>query len=487
MAISALTSTTAFRWALCIAGGFTAMAFALFGFIYWQTAAHEAQRIDAIVAREAAVIAAAPQDGALQELKAWLAHDEHDVRYAGLYSSDGRVLGGNMPAAPADLPQDGQAHQAALVGIDNDHDGDDPEIVRAAAVRLGNDQLVVIGYDIDELEDVERLMMRALGLGVLPAIALSLLGGCILSLRAQSRIATVHSAVQRVMLGQLGERLPVRGSGDDFDRLAAAVNGMLGEIERLVGEVRGIGDNIAHDLRTPLMRVRTKLERGREEARSVEEFRDCIDRVIGSVDQALAVVSAVLRIGEIEHGRRRAGFTAVDLADVAREAFELYEPLAEDKGVLLRLQTSEAIPVLGDGDLLLEAVGNLLDNAFKFAPPGTEVRLGAVSSAGRGTLCVADAGPGIPEAERGRVLRRFFRGEKSRTVNGSGLGLNLVSAIVALHGFELVIADANPGCSVAILAPRASPNAALHAVRPRVPDVAKSGSSADASSFDVEA
>ena len=484
-AIGALIRTTAFRWALCIAGGFTTIALTLFGFIYWQTAAQEANRIDAIVVREAAVIAAGPGDGVLQEITTWLAHDEHDVRYGGLYSSDGKILGGNMRAAPGGFPLDGGAHRAALIGIDNDHDGDNPEIVKAAAVRLGNGQLVVIGYDIDEAENVDRLIIRALSLGVLPTIALSLLGGFILSLRAQTRIAKVHGAVERVMQGKLGERLPIRGSGDDFDRLAVAVNGMLGEIERLVGDVRGIGDNIAHDLRTPLMRVRSKLERGRDEASSVEEFKDCIDRVVVSVDQALAVVSAILRIGEIEHGRRRAGFRSVDLADVARDAFELYEPLAEDKGLLLRLQTSGAVYVLGDSDLLLEAVGNLLDNALKFAPSGTKVQLCATAVAGLGTLRVIDYGPGIPEAERRRVLRRFYRGEKSRTVNGSGLGLNLVSAIVTLHGFNLVIGDANPGCSVTIEAPSCAVDAAHHIVRSHVAKIANSSSPASAGRSDV--
>ena len=463
------------------------MALALFGFIYWQTAVHERQRIDAIVTREASAIASGPHDKALDAINDWLAHDEHQVRYAGLYKTDGELIAGNMYDAPVSLAADGQAHRAVLLGVDDDNDGDGPEIARAAAVELGKGQFVVIGYDIDELEDVERLMRRALGLGLLPAVILSLLIGIVIALRAQDRITRVNHVIERVMLGHLGERLPIRGSGDDFDRLAVSVNGMLGEIECLVREVRGIGDNIAHDLRTPLMRVRTKLERGREEARDVDAFKGCIDRVIVSVDQALAVVSAVLRIGEIEHGRRRSGFRAVDLAEVAREAIELYEPLADEKGLLLRMSADGSAVVLGDPDLLLEAVGNLLDNAIKFAPNGTEIVLYAGSTANRSSLRVADSGPGIAEAERRRVLSRFYRGEKSRSVGGSGLGLNLVSAIVSLHGFSLVIGDNSPGCSVTIDGSSLGPTTSHREIAIEPAPKMSGGLSASASSFDIKA
>ena len=455
----ALAASIAFRWTLAIAGGFTAMALLLFAFIYWQTAGYEQARIDGIVTREAETIATAPAAEAGARLEAWLAADPHGVRYGGLFGAEGRLLAGNLVSVPGGLPPDGTAYRAVLDQVDRDHDGDEPEAVRGVAQRLKDGRLLVVGYDIDELEQVRDVILRALWLGLGPMVVLAFGGGTVLARRSQRRIAAVHLAVGRIMQGNLRERLPVRGAADDLDKVAATVNRMLDDIERLVGEVRAVGDNIAHDLRTPLTRARTRLERSREEARTREEFQAAVDRAVASIDQALAVVTALLRIGEIEHGRRMQAFAPVDLAGVLRDAADLYEPLAEDKGAMLRLALGPAGPVPGDRDLLLEAVGNLLDNAIKFAPPGTEVHL-ALHAGPRGPCVrVADQGPGIPPAERERVLQRFHRGERSRTVPGSGLGLSLVAAIVALHGFRLHIGGADPGCTVEIscAAPAAPP------------------------------
>ena len=462
--LRALAASTAFRWTLAIAGGFTAMAMALFAFIYWQTAVHEQGRIDGIVLSEARSIADAPGGEAVSRLEAWLADDPHGVRYGGLFGPDGARAAGNILGLPAGLPADGMAHRAEIGPVGRDRDGDWPEVVRGVAQRLGDGRLgggrlLVLGYDIDELDEVREIVLRALGLGLAPAVLLSLAGGVLLARRGQRRIAAVHEAVGRIMQGQLRERLPVHGASDELDKVAAAVNGMLDRIEQLVEEIRGVGDSIAHDLRTPLTRVRTRLERSRDEARTREEFQAAADRAITSVDQALAVVSAVLRIGEIEHGKRRAAFGPVDLAGVLRDAAELYEPVAEEKGVALRLRLlpgEEPAPgygmpcctVPGDRDLLLEAVGNLVDNAIKFTPAGTAVTLSLRCGPGAARLSVADQGPGIPPAERERVLQRFYRTEKSRTVEGSGLGLSLVAAVVALHGFRLRIAAAEPGGGV---------------------------------------
>ena len=463
-ALRALAANTAFRWTLAIAGGFTAMALSLFAFIYWQTAVREQGRIDGIVLSEARAIADAPGAEAGSRLEAWLADDPHGVRYGGLFGPDGARAGGNILEPPAGLPEDGLAHQAEIGPVDRDHDGDWPEVVRGVAERLGDGRLLVVGYDIDELDEVQEIVRRALGLGLAPAVLLSLAGGVLIARRGQRRIAAVHEAVGRIMQGQLRERLPVRGASDELDKVAAAVNGMLDRIEQLVEEIRGVGDSSAHDLRTPLTRVRTRLERSRDEAQTREEFQAAADRAITSVDQALAVVSAVLRIGEIEHGRRRAAFGPVDLAGVLRDAAELYEPVADEKGVVLRLLPgggpAPCCEVLGDRDLLLEAVGNLVDNAIKFTPAGTAVTLSLCGGPGGTQMSVADQGPGIPPAERERVLQRFYRTEKIRTVEGSGLGLSLVAAVVALHGFRLRIGAAKtgggvPGCIVEVTCPSA--------------------------------
>ncbi len=448
-----LAATTVFRWTLAIAGGFSGMALLLFGFFYWQTAVYERQRIDGVITREASALTASALADVATGVDAWLADDPHGVRYAGLFSADGERLGGNLLSQPDGLPADGRAYRAVFVGIDRDRDGDDPEVVRATAIRLGDGRLLALGYDIDELEEVQNIILRALGLGLVPALLLSGVIGTVLAIRAQRRIASVHEAVGQIMCGRLSERLPVRGSGDDLDRLAVAVNGMLQEIERLVGEIRGVGDSIAHDLRTPLTRARTRLERCRDEARTPAAFQASADKAIASVDQALGVISAVLRIGEIEHGRRRAAFRPLDLAALLRDAAELYDPLAEERDVLIRLDMPVTATLVGDRDLLLEAVGNLLDNAVKFAPSGTEVVLSLAGSGEATRLGVTDRGPGIAAVEREQVLQRFYRTERSRTLDGSGLGLSLVAAIVRLHGLRLHIGDAEPGCLVEMICP----------------------------------
>jgi signal transduction histidine kinase len=442
------------RWTLTIAGAFTSMALLLFGFIYWQTAVHEQTRIDTIVIREAAAIGANPPAGAATSLEAWLADDPHGVRYGGLFGPGGAQLAGNLQHEPKGLIPDGLAHRAVFKGIDRDHDGDEAEVVRAAGLRLADGNSLVVGYDIDELEDVETLVLRALGLGLVPMVLLSTAGGTLIAWRAQRRIGALHEAIGRIVRGQLGARLPVQGAGDNLDRVAIAVNGMVQEIERLVNEIRGVGDSIAHDLRTPLTRVRMRLERAREEAATREEFQTAIDRIIGSVDQALTVISAMLRIGEIEHGRRQAAFRPVDLAAVLQAAAELYEPLAEESGIRLVLEIKPAPLVAGDAELLLEAMGNLLDNAIKYGPPGSDVTLALEALDDMIVVRVADCGAGIPLAERSRVLQRFYRTERSRTVQGSGLGLSLVEAITRLHGFTIEIADCNPGCEVRLICAR---------------------------------
>jgi signal transduction histidine kinase len=448
-----LVAPAAFRWTLAIAGAFTLMALLLFGFIYWQTAVQEQMLIDTVVIREAAAIGAIPPSEAPARLDAWLADDPHGVRYGGLFAPGGAQVAGNLQHRPKGLTQDGLAHRAVFKGIDRDHDGDEAEAVRAVGLRLSDGNSLVLGYDIDELEDVEKLVLRALGLGLVPMVLLSTAGGTLIAWRAQRRIGALHEAIGCIIRGQLGVRLPVQGAGDNLDRVAIAVNGMVEEIERLVHEIRGVGDSIAHDLRTPLTRVRMRLERARDEAATREEFQLAIDRIIGSVDQALTVISAMLRIGEIEHGRRQAAFRPVDLAAVLQAAAELYEPLAEESGIRLVLKIMPVPLLTGDSDLLLEAMGNLLDNAIKYGPSGTDVTMALESHDRMIVVRVTDCGAGIPLAERGRVLQRFYRSERSRTVQGSGLGLSLVEAIARLHGFQIEIGDANPGCDVRLICP----------------------------------
>jgi PAS domain S-box-containing protein len=234
--------------------------------------------------------------------------------------------------------------------------------------------------------------------------------------------------------------------------ISAAVRAAL--LEEALQEAKVVGDNIAHDLRTPLTRVRIRLERGREHAATLEEMREVADRAIAGLDQSLTTITALLRITEIEHSRRREGFSDVHLAPLIREAGDLYEPIAENKGVTLWVEASEGATVHGDRDLLFEAVANLVDNAVKFSPEGGRVELALFHQEGETVIRVSDSGPGISEAEREAVTQRFYRSDKSRNTKGLGLGLSMVAAIIKLHSFRLRI-SAGPGCTAEIACPHA--------------------------------
>jgi signal transduction histidine kinase len=327
--------------------------------------------------------------------------------------------------------------------------------VRALARGLPDGATLVIGRDEHEFSWFVDIVKRALALGLIPTLCLGLAVGVSLSVRAQRRVEEVNRRVQRIVAGELRERLPTQGTNDPFDKLAVLVNGMLDEIEALIRSVAGVGDDIAHDLRTPLTRVRVSLERGRHNARSLDELRSTVDQAIVSLDQSLAIITALLRIAEIEHGRRLSGFRNVALAELVREVGDLYEPIAEDKKVVLVVAAKDEVTVNGDRDLLFEAIANLVDNAVKFTPEGGRVELSLSRAANEAVVRVRDTGPGIAASEQELVARRFYRSDKSRGDQGFGLGLSLVTAIVKLHGFRLAILP-GPGCVAEIAGQRAT-------------------------------
>src|ERR1700722_10884023 len=234
-------------------------------------------------------------------------------------------------------------------------------------------------------------------------------------------------------------------------QITAAVR--AAQLEEALQEAKVVGDNIAHDLRTPLTRVRIRLERGREHAATLEELRAVADQAIAGLDQSLTTITALLRITEIEHSRRREGFSDVHLAPLLREAGDLYDPIAENKGVTLRVEALDEAAVRGDRDLLFEAVANLVDNAVKFTPEGGRVELALFHKDGETVIRVSDTGPGIPEIDREAVTQRFYRSDKTRNTKGLGLGLSMVAAIIKLHSFRFRISP-GPGCTAEIACPR---------------------------------
>ncbi|MBO0712473.1 MAG: HAMP domain-containing protein [Acetobacteraceae bacterium] len=438
MRLTDFTRTTTFRGAVAVAGMFAVYMLLLFAAIYWQTGRYLTARSDAVVELQAQVFAAGTSEERLIAIDQLLRQDPRGVQHAGLFASDGRRIAGNLERVPPELTIDGPARGAA---ISLGPSGAGSRLVRAAAHSVPGGGVLVIGRDVDETVEISEIVGGTLALGLIPAFCLSIAAGMLLSIRAQRRVARVNWSVQRIVAGDLRERLPLRGVDDPFDKLATIVNGMLERIEALVQEIAGVGDDIAHDLRTPLTRVRVALERGRANARTLEESQAVIERAILGLDQSLAIVTGLLRIAEIEHTQRVAGFGEVALADLVREVCDLYEPIAEEKGVTLAVETAARPTVHGDRDLLFEAVANLVDNAVKFTPKDGAVRLSLLTQNGEAIVRVSDTGPGVSEQERDQVLRRFYRADPSRQTRGVGLGLNLVAAIVKLHGFRLTISS----------------------------------------------
>ena len=441
--------TTTFRSTLAIAGAFVLGTVVLFGFVYWQTAAYLTSSFDALITGELHIIAGESPERQLAHIDERLDNDPRRVRIAGLFGADGHRIAGNMESLPGGLTPDVPA-AAVVVRVDNQ--GRETEKVRLATEPLPDGNILAIGRNIEEVAGIANIVRRALILSLLPAFGLAVVIGLVLSLRARRRLSEVNRRIQSIVAGDLRERLPTRKSNDPFDQLAASVNLMLGEIEALVHEIAGVGNDIAHDLRTPLTRVRARLERGRARATTLDELRTVVDQSIGGLDQSLAVVTALLRIAEIEHNRRLECFGQVQLAPLLREVGDLYEPIAEDKRVTLQVEVTDEATVHGDRDLLFEAVANLVDNAVKFTPEGGRVTLALLRRNGESVIQVKDTGPGIPETEREAVGKRFYRSDKSRNTEGLGLGLSLVAAIVKLHGFRFTIA-AGPGCATEIAFP----------------------------------
>jgi signal transduction histidine kinase len=446
------TRTTTFRWTLAVAGTFVLCTLLLFGFVYWEVAAYTTSRVDDLLTDELHVIATDYPERRLADIHDRLRQDPRRIRIAALFDSDGERIDGNIesriPGLTPNVPVD-----AEVVRIDNR--GRETQKVRLVERPLPDGGTLVIGRNIDELAEFADILNRALALGLVPAFALAVVIGLILSFRMHRRLTEVNRRIQRIVTGGLRERLPTRGSDDPFDRLTISVNSMLGDIEALVHEIAGVGDDIAHDLRTPLTRVRVRLERGRRHAATVPELQEVVDQAIADVDQSMAVITAVLRLAEIEHGRRLEAFAEVRLAPLMREVRDLYDPIAEDKRVALLIAAADEATVHGDRDLLFEAVANLVDNAVKFTPEGGRVELALLCHDGETVIRVKDTGPGIPEIERQAVTKRFYRSDKSRRAGGLGLGLSLVAAITKLHGFRLRFA-ASPGCTAEISCPSAA-------------------------------
>ena len=331
-------------------------------------------------------------------------------------------------------------------------------------VELPGGFRLLIGRDLEERERLFGIIANAGQWSMALVIVLGLAGGFFVSRRVLSRIDAMTDTAQTIMAGDLAGRLPVAGTGDELDRLADHLNAMLERIEALMRGLKEVSDNIAHDLKTPLTRLRNRCEQALRGPPSTTEYRAALEATIAESDELIRTFDALLMIARAESGQARDNMIEFDAAEIARDVGELYEPLADEKGLALKVEAPAAAPVRGNRELVSQALANLIDNAIKYAKPDgklngapSEIVVRAGDDGERITLSVADRGPGIAEADRGRVVERFVRLEQSRSEPGSGLGLSLAAAVARLHGGELKLEDNQPGLRSVIALPRAGP------------------------------
>jgi len=331
-------------------------------------------------------------------------------------------------------------------------------------VELPGGFRLLIGRDLEERERLFGIIANAGQWSLALVVVLGLVGGFFVSRRVLNRIDAMTETAQTIMAGDLAGRLPIAGTGDELDRLADHLNAMLERIEALMRGLKEVSDNIAHDLKTPLTRLRNRCEEVLRGPAADSDYRAALESTIAESDELIRTFDALLMIARAESGQARDNMSDFDAAQIARDVGELYEPLADEKGLALKVEAPAAAPVRGNRELVSQALANLVDNAIKYARPDgrmngepSEILVKAADDGERIMLSVADRGPGIAEADRGRVVERFVRLETSRSEPGSGLGLSLASAVARLHGGELRLEDNHPGLKSIIDLPRSGP------------------------------
>jgi signal transduction histidine kinase len=327
------------------------------------------------------------------------------------------------------------------------------QAARGRVVALAPGGWLLVGRDVRALGALERVLDRAFVWVLGVTLVLALLGGLLMSNDVLRRVNAINKAARQIMAGDLTRRMPTTGTRDEFDALSNNLNAMLEQIESLMSSVRHMSDNVAHDLRTPLTRLRNRLENLRARASAADA--DAIDACLEDADSLLSTFASLLSIARIESGASGEAHQEVDLTALTRDACDLYQALAEDKNIELQCNATPGARILGDRNLVFQALTNLLDNAIKYTPPGGQVTAKATLAADHVLLTVADSGPGIPEGHLTQVLDRFYRVDESRSAPGAGLGLSLVNAIAARHRATLSLEDNRPGLRVSLTFPAA--------------------------------
>jgi signal transduction histidine kinase len=452
-----LLRTSTFQLALIYALLFAGSVLILMGFMYWATVGYMARQVEETIDAEIAGLKdqfdAQGLNGLARAIQERIAEDPGSSALYLFTAPDFTPLAGNLAAWPA-LRQESSGW---LSFIREDPQGRQiPARARAFTLRAGlrDDLHLLVGRDVREIVAMRALFRRALFLGLGVTIALALAGGIAMSRSTMSRLDVINQTCRRIMSGDLSQRIQTRGADDEIDRFAMTVNEMLDRIEQLMEGVRHVADGVAHDLRTPLTRLRASLEELKERSGFDENGRAAVDDALAEADRLLVTFAALLRIARIESRSVALPFVVLRLDEVARDACDLYRAVAEERGLALVLD-ERPVQVEGDRDLLFQALANVLDNAVKYTPPGGRIRVRAEAEGRFARIVVSDSGRGVPAEEREKVVRRFYRLERDREASGSGLGLSLVQAVATMHHGSLELEDNAPGLRVIVTLPLA--------------------------------
>ncbi len=461
-AFGKLIRTTAFRLTLVYLFLFALFAASLLGYFAWNTRRMITEQITDTVNSELGELTDQYTRGGLRGLVT--AVEGRALRPgANLYlvtTPQGQGVAGNVASLePGVMDHPGWA-ETFYKRLEETDTKSHFALVRVS--QLSGGFRILVGRDLEERRRLFGIVAKAAQWSVLIVVVLGLGGGVFVARRVLRRIDAMTGTTQRIMAGDLSERLPVGRSGDEIDRLAENLNAMLERIEALMAGLKEVSDNIAHDLKTPLTRLRNRAEEALAKSSNEGEYRAALERTIDESDGLIRTFNALLMIARAESGQARDNMTDFDAAEVAHGIHELYEPLAEDKGLTLEV-AADAATIHGNRELVSQALANLVENAIKYGQPvaprpdgGTKSPDILIESRRDGDnvlLSVTDHGPGIPEADRQRAVERFVRLEASRTQPGSGLGLSLASAVATLHGGDLRLADSQPGLRVTLVIP----------------------------------
>jgi len=443
--VRAFLRSAAYRIAFVYSAAF-ALAIALLGLIvFWAMHLAFERQLEGVLRDEASSLVLEYRSDGPSELRGAIAEREamrsSNALFYALFSPDGRRIAGSLRT---DRPDTG----FRTITFIDPREG--PDRALAYAVNLSDGSTLVVAADREQLEQIDKTVLAMFGAGFAAIIVLGLAGALLLGSYLRRRLGAISGAAEAIVIGDISKRVPIGSRGDEFDRLGGSLNAMLDRIAGLVGNLRQVSSDIAHDLRTPLARLRNQLEAGLREGAADTAQQEVIRNAILRVDEVLSLFAAILRISEVESGAVRLGFQNVDLSDLVRDLAESYAPAVSDDGGSLRWTVEPGILIDGDRELLAQATINLIENAQRHTPPGTAIQVTLSRRNGGARLLVADDGPGVPAADRERIVQRFTRLEGSRSTPGYGLGLNLVAAIARLHGARLAFGDNAPGLVVTL-------------------------------------